>query len=819
MTPMLLVKLGRDLRATWVRIVLMVIAIAISLIAFSMVLYARVIAEPQIIAAYLSTNPSSARIAIAGGVNPDQLEVLREAALQEPTVIDATLRRSMTFQLLQEGGRLSATPLQLFIAPPDDPMRIAIFPVTEGSWPPPPDGMLMELQALTYLGVEVGDSVTVAGFDGQPVSLRITGVVHDPSLAPAYEEGKGYGFVSTAALPRLGVEPVLDELVLSVADAPGDTTPGRDRTGIVAAALRLADSLARERGLEIGQIAVPPPYQHPHQGQMNGMLLAMLTFGALSLLLAAILIASMINALLSQQVPQIGILKAIGARASRILQLYLVMTFVVVGAATVLAFVPGIALGRGWAEMVLFGMLNVEPTNVQIPWTAYAIVIGTGLGLPLLVALGPVVGASRTTVREAIGAAGTERGVRPASSFDSWLSGIRGLDRMLLMGFRNIFRRRARLVLSVGLLATAGAIFVAGLNAFAGALSVPQGLMLDRRWDVELSLAAPESAMRSTEIARRVPGVERVETWNTSSTGLLVGGRITVTSTYPDQGHGAMGVTAVPPTSTLFTPPPVRDGRWLRPDDSNAVVINQGLAKARPDLGVGATIQMPLGGRLTEWTVVGVAEELFAPMCPCVPSAGFEQATGRAGEANVLRITTDRHDPGSRIAIGEEIGKALAAEGIRVQAVRPIDWMVAVSEGHVYVLLAVFLLISLVMGVVGLIGLGSTMSANVIERTREFGVMSAIGARAGVVRRLVITEGIFIALASFVVAAIPALLLTQVFAAGVGNLMINAPLPYRISAPAIGIWVVAIVVGAALATLAPAVRASRLTVREALAYV
>jgi hypothetical protein len=34
-------------------------------------------------------------------------------------VIDATLRRTMTFQMLKEGGRLSATPLQLFIAPPD----------------------------------------------------------------------------------------------------------------------------------------------------------------------------------------------------------------------------------------------------------------------------------------------------------------------------------------------------------------------------------------------------------------------------------------------------------------------------------------------------------------------------------------------------------------------------------------------------------------------------------------------------------------------------------------------------------------------------
>jgi len=55
-----------------------------------------------------------------------------------------------------------------------------------------------------------------------------------------------------------------------------------------------------------------------------------------------------------------------------------------------------------------------------------------------------------------------------ATRFDIWLSRLRGLDRSLLMAFRNTFRRRARFLLSVGLLATAGAIFIGGLNTLAG---------------------------------------------------------------------------------------------------------------------------------------------------------------------------------------------------------------------------------------------------------------------------------------------------------------------------------------------------------------
>jgi putative ABC transport system permease protein len=46
----------------------------------------------------------------------------------------------------------------------------------------------------------------------------------------------------------------------------------------------------------------------------------------------------------------------------------------------------------------------------------------------------------------------------------------------------------------------------------------------------------------------------------------------------------------------------------------------------------------------------------------------------------------------------------------------------------------------------------------------------------------------------------------------------GAPLPYRVSTPAVGIWLVLVILGGAIATDEAANRASRLTVREALAY-
>jgi putative ABC transport system permease protein len=60
--------------------------------------------------------------------------------------------------------------------------------------------------------------------------------------------------------------------------------------------------------------------------------------------------------------------------------------------------------------------------------------------------------------------------------------------------------------------------------------------------------------------------------------------------------------------------------------------------------------------------------------------------------------------------------------------------------------------------------------------------------------------------------------LTALLGAGLGSLFFSAPLPYRISPLAIGIWTSLFILGAILATEVAATRGSRLTLREALAY-
>jgi putative ABC transport system permease protein len=815
-SSLLTVKLRRDLRATWSRYLLMVVAIAVSLTVFGGVLSAWAVMSRETSRAYLGTEPASATILLDQAIDAGQMAAIAAEARTRPGVIEATGRTQFTSEV-GVNGAVRDIPLQVFVAAPDDAMRMAKFEVQQGSWPPSAGEVFLGRDSLRLLDAAVGDTVTVTPPGGEPVRLRVAGVVYDPSLAPAPQEQAGHSYLSTASLAETGNQPVLDQLKIQVAGS-GQARPSRDRDAVVAVASDVGAWLQRERGLAIREIQVPEPYAHPHQWQADALLLSLLTGGGIALLLATILVANMLNGLFTQQIPQIGIMKAIGARSGHIGRLYLAMTLLVAVAATLLALAPAIGIGRVLAHQI-FGFLGIQAGSLAAPWWTYAVVLAAGLGLPPLMALIPLVKASRTTVRAAIDHHGGGSTPSVASGVLARLSRLHRLDRGLLLAARNTIRRPARFLLAVGLLASAGAVFVAGMSLTASVDAIQDEQKAQRTWDVDVQLASPRSVDDITTLVQRVPHVSRVEGWTRVKTGVAGPGQVPVTRTYPDQGHGGVAVSAVPAGSTLLSPPTLLEGRWLNPGETRSIVLNQiTRASTVPSVHAGDTVQLSVGGKPTTWRVVGLIEERNGSGGAYVTAEGFADATGQPRRANQLRIVTDSHDEQTRAPVADAVNKTLTDAGIEVQSAASVSRSEAISEGHLGPVIAILLAIAVAMGVIGGIGLASTMSANILDRTREFGVMHAIGARPKSVRRIVVAEGVFLALTSCLVAAIPALALTAVMGAGLGNLFMSAPLPFRLSIVAAGIWIALVVLGAILATEASATRASRLTVREALTY-
>ncbi|TDD68898.1 ABC transporter permease [Jiangella aurantiaca] len=827
MTGLLAVKLRRDLRATWPRIALMVVAIAVSLTAFSAVLYAWSAIDREVERAYLSTEPASATIRFAPGVDTERMAAIAAEARDQPGVLEATGRTQFTSDITVVGEPRDVR-LQVFAAAPDDPLTMARFFVEDGAWPPDPGEIYLGRDSLDLLEVAVGDAVTVETPDGEAIRLWVAGTVYDPSLSPAAQEQAGRGYLSTASLAAVGESEAaaagqwspgspLDQLKIQVA-GPDETTPSRDRDTIVAVAGDVALWLQQAHGLAVAEIQVPEPYAHPHQGQADALLSALLVGAGAALLLSTILVANMLGGLFAQQIPQIGIMKAIGARAGSIARLYLAMTLLIAGVATLLALAPGILIGRAFAPAV-FDFLGIDPAGLAPAWWTYLVVLAAGVVLPVLMALVPLVKTSRTTVRAAIDHRGAGADPRRATRVLARLGRIARLDRGLLMALRNTIRRPARFLLSAGLLASAGMMFVAGLSARDGMEAVAAETAELLQWDVAVQLATPVSVDVLAPVVGQVSGVERFEGWTTASASLSGPGGLPVSRTYPDQGHGRLQVTALPADTTTFAPPELSEGRWLEAQETGAIVLNQvTLAAADADIQTGDTVQLSIAGVSTRWRVVGIAEERGATSSAYVTAEGLATALGEPRWSNALRIVTSDHDEQARATAADAVDQALAGAGIDVQSADSVGRQEAVTGGHLEPILVILLATALPMGVIGCIGLASTMGANVLERIREFGVMHAIGARPKAVRRIVIAEGIFIALASCLLAVLPALGVTAAIGALLGNTFMYAPLPFRPSILAALIWTGLVVLGAWLATDAAATRASRLTVREALAY-
>ncbi|HEV8545981.1 MAG TPA: FtsX-like permease family protein [Candidatus Limnocylindrales bacterium] len=817
MSSVLTLKLRRDLRATWSRFALMVIAIAVSLTVFGGVFYAWSVMGRETAGAYQGTSPASATILLAQAIDAEQMADVVAAARTRPGIIEAT-GRTQFIGAVQVNGQPRDTPLQVFVAAPDDPLAMARFYPEQSSWPAKPDEILVGRDSLALLGVKVGDELAVETATGGTLRLRVADTVYDPSLSPSPQEQTGRAYLSTAALAAVGEEVQLDQLKIQVAD-PGGTAASRDRDAIATVAAETAQWLQRDFGLAVREVQVPPPYAHPHQWQADALLGAMLAGGIAAVLLAAILVANMLNGLFTQQIPQIGIMKSIGARSRDIGRLYLAMTLVVAAVATVIAIGPAILIGRALLANV-FAFLGIRAASLDAPWWAYAVIVLAGAGLPPLMALGPLIRTSRTTVRAAIDHRGLGSNPSGATGVLARLSRLSRLDRGVLMALRNTVRRPARFALSVGLLASAGTVFVAGVSLGAGVGAIEEEQTQQTRWDVDVQLTGAVSADALATLLRQVPDVERVDGLYVLPTGVASTGKVPVTRTYPDQGHGRVSVIAIPAGTTTFTPPKVLEGRWLEPGETGAVVLNQVARKNTvPDVRPGDDVQLLIGGTPTTWRVAGIVEERGGGSAVYTTAAGLAGAMSQPGWVNQLRIVTIGHDERTRTAAAKAVDDALTGAGLTVASAASVSRREEISAGHLGPVITIVLAIAIAMGVIGTIGLASTMSTNVLDRTREFGVMHAIGARPERVRRIVSAEGVFLAIASIVVAVVPTLLLTGLLGAGLGDLFFSAPLPYRISLAAVGIWVVIAVLGAVLATEAAATRASRITVREALDYV
>lgn len=805
----------------------MVIAIAVGIFGVSTVMTSYSILTREISRNYMNTNPASATLEV-DKVDNKLIEDIRK----QPGIKDAEAGSIISARIEKKPGKWS--PILLFVVKDFDAMRMNKFTRESGAWPPPKGSILLERNSLSMLNAKTGSKFNVQTPSGTSQMVSVSGVVHDPGLAPSWMEQTAYGYITVETQNLLSEGLALRNVKIMTGEPSNDLAIDKTVTGLTA--------WLTQQGYEVGEIRIPPSGKHPHESQMAGILSMLLIFSVMALALGAILTSTMISGILAQQVRQIGVIKAIGGRSSQIVVLYGSLVFLISMASFAIGLPLGILAGRAFAG-VISSLLNFTLYSKAVPIWAYLLQFAVGISTPLLAALYPILKISRTTVREAINDFGVSRKMFGSGKFDKLLSGafgnlfkntkdgsgsgshldslrMPGLSENAVMALRNTFRRKGRLLFTLALLIAAGSMFATSLNVKTAWEEYVRSAASVRQYDMEFRFNRLEPTNKVFSIINNIEGVRKIESWSTAPAALSRPDNLIVVRTYPDGGHGSFTIRSYPAGSKMLNTQ-LASGRKLNGEESGVALLNNMTKMFLPDAKVGDKITLMVNNRNVSLRVVGLTREILTQPTVYVSTGTFNSLTktGQAERTNVVRIVTYKHDNASRNQIAAKIEKALEGNSVSVRAIVTEEMLDGAITGHVYIFVFALLLMAAIMAVVGVLGLTSTMSTNVIERTREFGVMRTIGGKSKTVLHNVIFEGAFIGLMSWVVAIALSLPLSLLVGNFLGNMAFRSALPLILSPTGVLVWFAIITAGSVLASGFPAKKASRLTVRETLAYI
>jgi putative ABC transport system permease protein len=787
-------KVIRDLWGNKTRTLLVVLSIAVGVFAVGMVASSRVVFTRELNQSWTAVNPYDAQL-----YTDTFDEELLWTIQRMPEVEEADGRRSLGVRFRTSANDDQWRNIQLFTVADYDDIRILKLQPESGAWPPPEHQVVIERASLDWMGVQEGDVITVEAPSGKLRELRVAGVVHDVNWMAAEWTGWAAGYISPESLEWFGVSSGFDELNIIVAGEDKDEA-------IITGAAEQVRQQVEASGRTVYFTWIPAPGKHPADEVVQPIILLMGSLGFLSLLVSGFLVFNTLQALLTQQVRQIGIMKAIGGRFSQILGIYYTMVvfygLLALGLAVPLGTLAGHAMTSYMANLI-----NFDVTSVEIPVEVFALEVAVGLLVPCLAALYPIISAARTTAAKAMSDYGLSSSHFGEGLVDRLLERLRGLSRPVLLSVRNTFRRKGRLVLTLTTLTLGGAIFIAVFSVRASLLTTLDSWFDLVEYDVYVVFRRGYRIDQLEQEALRLPGVVSAEAWRFAS----------ARRQRPDGTESdSINLRAPKADSDLVTPTLVA-GRWLLPPDENAIVVNTYFLKDESDIGVGDDMVLAIDGDESTWRVVGIMKGPPAPMA-YVNFDYLARVTGGVGRAGVVFLQTSRHDAAYHAQIGKNLEEHFERAGLNVSSTMTSSIERAQVESQFNVLVAFLLIMAVLLAVVGGIGLMGTMSLNVLERIREIGVMRAIGASDGAVLRIVIVEGILIGLLSWLVAIVVALPLSKMLSDTVGISILESQLNYTFSTGGTVIWLVVVTVLSALASILPARSASRITVREVLAY-
>jgi putative ABC transport system permease protein len=700
-------------------------------------------------------------------------------------------------------------------------------------------------------GLAVGDRVRLSTPTGI-VTLRVAGLYE---FAGGLDLG-GYGTGSMAvddARQIMDKAGVWDEINVVAAD------------GVTPAALRERLDAALGRGVEV---ATPEAKGEDVQEQLASLDVVLYFFSGIALFVGSFLILNSFNMTVLQRMREIGTLRALGASDVRVARSILVEAVLLALAGSAL----GLVLGAGLAVLLVQAMQSFGMPMSGIDYSAGAAIaaIVTGLVATLAGAAWPAVRAARIAPIQALTGGGPRRS--PLRRRRAVIGLALFLPTMAASGILWFGTTSNSPLVGLGATVSTMVMFL-GMVRLAPFAVLPMVRLMAR----PLRAVMPAEGRLAADAARANPG----RTAATAATLLIALSVVVVNAMVATSFVGsvereldqrfARDVTVQPLGYQEYGPP--QAGLSERVREQIAALPEVGAVARRraiyvPELPAGGSDGVLVGYDPTEYDRVDKLEYEGAPRAAVIdgmaaggvvparafaddrglevgdrvrlegpsgvrdaPVVGIADTFEAAGQALMMSLDTmagvygihndsqlvvKAASPQQRDALTRRVEALLAREHPGLESLSNAE----LKQNTTDAINQQFGLFNAIVGIavlVGMLGIVNTLTMSVLERTREIGVLRALGASRWRVRRTMADESLLISLAGTFAGILAGVAIGAVWVFGMRQTTFPGITMHVPVTTLVSIMVLGIVIGAAAAIL-PARRAARLDPLAALRY-
>ncbi len=794
-------KVIADLWSNRTRSLLVILSIAVGLFAVGIIATLRMIIPSDMEEGYRSTNPANIQI-IMSDFDHDLVEQISKL----DGVKDVLGVRSFSVRVLDKNNTWKS--VQIKAIPEPEAMNVDMPYILQGSWPPTENSIAIDTYKFHELGIALGQEITIELSSGDSRTLPVTAVIKDQTIGVSGIGGGFFvapiqGYINSSSLEWFEEADAYNLLYVTLEDG------GKDMNAIRTVATAVKDEV-EDSGYVIYTTVLNRSSDHPNQAYVEAITGILLVLGALVLFLSGSLISNTLTALLKQQTQQIGMMKTVGARRSQIIGLYMVLILCF----SLIALAISLPLARFsafWLSNLLSGILNFIPSMSHVVPEAIWLQVILALVVPQIAGIIPILQGTSISVQQSLSGVPSHHVHTTVNTAGAQKAG-RILPRPLLLSMRNTFRQGKRLVLTFMTLALGGAIFTATFNVDA---SLTNHVNLMGNYflaDVNLTFEHAYRADQVAATAKQLAEIAHVEAWGSAQAEVV----------FADGSSGETIHFLAPPINSELVDPIVLEGRWLEPGDEQAVALNELFRFSFPDLEVGDTMRFKIDGKESDWKVVGFFQlaGTSGGYLAYAPYDALARVTHSMNTSNAYRFmsTQPNLSMDEQKEFASQVERLYSDAGYQVVEASGGQALNEASAEGLSALSLFLMIMALLTALVGSIGLAGTMSLNVLERTREIGVLRAIGSSNRVILMMVMIEGGLIGFISWAIGSLLAIPISYLLANTISYAIFSSPLTVIFTPTGFLIWLGVALVFSLAASFFPARKAVRLTIREVLSY-